>query len=128
MRELQSKAQQGESKSARSVERLVSYFLRIGVLTSAAVILSGLIYFLMTGDSGYPNDVYPTDLTAIGKGVLELKPYAILLMGLFMLILTPVLRVGVSLLVFIKEKDRLYVIITAVVLVVLVISFFLGKL
>lgn len=56
----------------------------------------------------------------------KLKPYAIMMFGLFCLILTPVLRVVVSLFTFLKEKDYLYVGITGIVLIILVISFFIG--
>jgi uncharacterized membrane protein len=43
------------------------------------------------------------------------------------IVLTPVFRVGVSILVFIKEKDSLYVKITSAVFIILIISFVLGK-
>ncbi len=49
-----------------------------------------------------------------------------MMFGLFCLILTPVLRVVVSLFTFLKEKDYLYVGITGIVLIILVISFLIG--
>lgn len=108
------------------VEAVVSSLLRIGVLLSAAIILIGLLLLLFTGTSGYPGTTYPTTLTAIFNGIGEFKPYAIIMFGLFCLILTPVLRVAVSLVTFLKEKDYLYVTITAIVLIILAISFFIG--
>ncbi|MBC6179116.1 DUF1634 domain-containing protein, partial [Listeria welshimeri] len=60
------------------------------------------------------------------SGLSTLKPYAIMMFGLFCLILTPVLRVVVSLFTFLKEKDYLYVGITGLVLDILVISFLIG--
>ncbi|MED2647608.1 DUF1634 domain-containing protein, partial [Bacillus thuringiensis] len=59
--------------------------------------------------------------------VLAGKAYAIILLSLFLLILTPVFRVGVSLITFWIEKDTLYVIITGIVFTILMISFALGK-
>ena len=46
--------------------------------------------------------------------------------GIFLLILTPVLRVIVSIYAFAKEGDRLYVVITTIVLVILIIGMAIG--
>ncbi|MBC1917379.1 DUF1634 domain-containing protein [Listeria booriae] len=108
------------------VEAIVSTLLRIGVLLSAAIILIGLLLLMFTGTSGYPGTTYPTTLTAIFDGITQFKPYAIVMFGLFCLILTPVLRVLVSFVTFLKEKDYLYVAITAIVLIILTISFLIG--
>lgn len=112
---------------AVDVEIMISRSLQIGVLLSAAVILTGLLMFLITGKSGYPNGAFPTDFTDIVHGVFALKPYAVILTGLFLLILTPVFRVGVSVFLFIRERDFAYVGITALVFVILIISLLLGK-
>ena len=48
-------------------------------------------------------------------------------LGLLLLIATPILRVAVSLLGFALQRDRAYTMISAVVLLVLLISFLLGK-
>ncbi|MBC1513973.1 DUF1634 domain-containing protein [Listeria booriae] len=108
------------------VEAIVSTLLRIGVLLSAAIILIGLLLLMFTGTSGYPGTTYPTTLTAIFDGIAQFKPYAIVMFGLFCLILTPVLRVLVSFVTFLKEKDYLYVAITSIVLIILTISFLIG--
>jgi uncharacterized membrane protein len=109
------------------MEIIVSNFLRIGVLLSAVIVAIGLIVFLVSGNSGYTGSYFPTTPSEVFKGILLFKPYAIILLGLMILILTPVFRVGVSILVFIKEKDSLYVKITSVVFIILLISFVLGK-
>ncbi|WP_088830807.1 DUF1634 domain-containing protein [Paenibacillus tyrfis] len=120
----------GREASGRSivvVELRISQYLRAGVLLSAAVILLGLALFLILGDSGYPGRTFPARLPEIGQGLLQLKPYAVILTGLLMLILTPVFRVGVSILVFLKEKDYLYAGISLLVFLILIVSFLLGK-
>lgn len=109
------------------VEIIISKSLRIGVMLSAVTILVGLLMFLSSGNSGYPGNSYPTTLTSIIKGLLLLKPYGIIMTGLLILISTPVFRVGVSIIVFFKEKDYLYVKITALVFAILLFSFMLGK-
>jgi uncharacterized membrane protein len=115
------------SSNTEEVEVIVGRCLKIGVLLSAAVILTGFLMFLITGSSGYPGNTYPTDLLVIFHGLMSLKPYAIILTGLFILILTPVFRVGVSIIVFLKEKDYLFAKITALVFAILIVSFLLGK-
>lgn len=111
----------------REVELFVSRSLRFGVMLSAGVILIGLLLFLSSGEGGYPEHSYPTGFTAMMNGALQLKPFAVILIGLLLLILTPVLRVAVSVLIFIKEKDWLYVGISAVVFLILLFSLVFGK-
>ncbi|ANS77368.1 hypothetical protein AWM70_21115 [Paenibacillus yonginensis] len=101
--------------------------LRIGIYVAAAVIIIGLLWLLITGEGGYPKDTYPTSFMGIINGVADWKPVAVIEAGLLLLILTPVLRVFVSLFVFLQEKDYRFVAITALVLVILIISFALGK-
>lgn len=108
-------------------EIIISKLLMIGVLLSACITFIGMALFLITGNSGYAGDTFPTSPITILSGLLSLKPYAIILTGLLVLIATPVFRVGVSILVFLKEKDYLYVKITSIVFVILIISFILGK-
>lgn len=114
-------------KEPNEVEIFVSRSLRFGVLVSGAVILIGLILFLTTGESGYPGELYPTRLKEIFTGAFSMKPFAIILAGLVMLICTPIMRVGISILVFLKERDWLYVGISAIVFFILVSGFFFGK-
>lgn len=109
------------------VETAISKMLRIGVILAAVVIVTGLIQYLVTGDSGYPGDTYPTSFNAIVSGLLAFKAAAVVQTGLLLLILTPVLRVFVSLFLFWAERDYRYVVITAVVFVILILSFALGK-
>ncbi|MFD0717219.1 DUF1634 domain-containing protein [Paenibacillus sp. GCM10027626] len=116
-------AEQSNNDSIAAAELIVGRSLQVGVFASAAVILTGLILFLVSADSGYAEHMFPTSLPEIGRGLLDVKPYAIILTGLFMLILTPVLRVAISVLVFLRAKDYLYVGITLFVLAVLIIGF-----
>lgn len=108
-------------------EIVISRTLRAGVALSGAITCLGLGLFLLTGNSGYPGESFPTSVVEILRGLGTLKPYAVMLSGLFLLILTPVLRVGVSIVTFLKEKDYMYAAITATVFIILIISFLLGK-
>ena len=113
-------------KEIEEIELIIGKILRIGVLTAAAVLIVGLALLLVTGQSGYPEGMHPTAPVAILKGVAALKPDAIIMLGLFLLILTQVLRVVVSIYAFMKERDYLYVGITTGVLAILVVSMIIG--
>lgn len=114
-------------KEIGEVEIIISYFLRVGVIISSIVIMLGLLLFLQTGYSGYPEGTYPITMNAVISGLSEGKPYAIMTTGLIILIGIPILRVALSILAFCKEKDYLYVKITTSVFVILLISIFMGK-
>lgn len=128
-----SSAKKAEEKTAMSrkntdeLDNIIGRSLQVGVLLSAAIILIGLVLFFATGKSGYPGGTYPTSLDAIFQGIASFKSYAVILLGLFLLILTPVFRVGVSVLVFLKEKDTRFVLITLLVFIILIVSFLLGR-
>lgn len=117
----------GNKGKAEEMEIIVSNFLKFGVYLSAIVVVIGLAMFLITGNSGYKANYYPTNPMEILSGTISLKSYAIMLTGLLILIITPVMRVGISIIVFLKEKDFLYVGITSIVFIILIVSFVLGK-
>ena len=96
-----------------AVEIIIGKIMRIGVFLAATVMIIGFAMLMIKGTSGYP-------------GMSALKPYAWMMGGIYLLILTPVLRVVISIYAFIKEKDYLYVKITSLVLLILIVSFFLG--
>ena len=126
------------------MELVVSYVLRGGVLLSAAVILCGIMVAAVTRDTGYApirphhlSDIlafhagagpgyFPTDPAAVIQAALVGKPYAIIGLGMLLLIATPVLRVALSVVFFLAQRDWLYVGITVFVLAVLLLSLIAG--
>ncbi|MBS7576324.1 MULTISPECIES: DUF1634 domain-containing protein [unclassified Enterococcus] len=108
------------------VEKIIGQLLRIGVFISVIIMVIGMILLFATGKSGYPANSYPVGLSDIIDGCLSLKPFALMMLGLFCLILTPVLRVLASIIAFAIEKDYLYVAITILVLLILVVAIFVG--
>ena len=111
------------------LENLLGNLLRVGVLLSAVVVLSGgVIYLLRHGHSavdfrlfrGEPEDL--RDLRGIIRDSLELRGRGIIQLGLFLLIATPVARVAFSIFGFAKERDRMYVVFTLIVFSVLLYS------
>ncbi len=113
-------------KEMLAVEIVIGKIMRIGVLFSAAVMILGFAMFLITGHSGYPNTSFPTTLPAIWQGLISFKAYAYMMAGIYLLILTPVLRVVISIYAFYQERDMLYVKITSLVLLILIISVIVG--
>lgn len=108
------------------IERNIGKILRIGVFVSTTVIIIGILMFLLNGHSGYAAGVWPDKFNEILSGLVEFKALAWLMTGLFLLILTPVLRVVASIVAFAKEGDKLYVAITTLVLIILIVAMFVG--
>ena len=118
-------------------ERLISNVLRVGVLTSLTTILLGTVIAFahhpeyITSPRELlnltrPSDTGPHTLRDVLAGLANLRGQAIVVLGLLMLIATPVVRVAVSILLFLEEGDLTYVAITSTVLALLLVSFLLG--
>jgi uncharacterized membrane protein len=121
--------------SDRRLEAIIGNLLRAGVVIAAAVTsIGGVIYLAHSGESVAHYRVFrgePADLRHV-KGVLS-DAYSgdglgIMQLGLLLLIATPVARVAFSLAAFAVQRDRLYVVVTLVVLGVLSFSIAGGQL
>ena len=108
------------------MEIAIGRIMRIGVAIAAMIMLLGYLMLFIKHSTGYPANTFTTTLVSIISGVIQLKPYALMMAGIFLLILTPALRVAASIYAFFKAHDTLYTIITVIVLAILIISFFLG--
>lgn len=127
-------AQQPKSWTDQRIEILVGIMLRTGVLLAAAIVLTGGILYLAHAHGPRPNYQHfrpgPSQFTAISgifHGVAALNPESIIMLGLLVLIATPVARVGMCIVGFLFERDRLYTIVSAIVLLILLYSLFLHK-
>lgn len=108
---------------------IIGGILLVGVILSACIILIGLIMlpFRPGGLTTKRIEDFPHTIPDLWAGLLALHPQAIIELGAVVLILTPFLRVAASVVTFALERDRKYVVITLIVLIVLIISFLLGK-
>ena len=113
----------------REVEVILGRLLQWGVGIAASVVLvGGVLYLIRFGGGqphygtflGEPNDL--RHVAGIVRSVADGGSRGIIQFGLLLLIATPVARVALSLLVFARDKDRLYVRLTAFVLTVLLLS------
>lgn len=123
----------------RRVELAISLVLRIGVTVSVAVIASGLAlmfvhhpeYGHLSGSFSYTRLTsstaqFPHTFSQLGAALDAGEGRGIVVIGILVLILTPVLRVAVSVISFLYERDRAMTLVTLFVLAALVGSFFLG--
>ncbi len=127
--ETSSAYQQDRDALVRQAELIISGVLRGGVLLSAGLIAVGVVGFYVRGMWRSPTTggAFPHTLASVLQGLLRGEPLAIIALGLLVLLATPVLRVLVSIVAFLLEGDRLYALITALVLLILVASFLLGR-
>ena len=95
------------SGATQKVERVIGVLLQTGVLLSILVAL-GLV-------SGAP---------AIVAAALAGRREAVIQLGVVILIATPIARVLLSLVAFALQRDRTYVVVTLIVLVVLLSGLF----
>jgi uncharacterized membrane protein len=108
------------------IELLLSVLLRAGVTVAAVVVLLGAVLYLASHGSDQADfhtfQPPPQELRAI-SGVLRqagsLDGAAIIQVGMLLLIATPILRVASSAYAFARQGDRVYVIITLLVLGIL---------
>jgi uncharacterized membrane protein len=113
--------------SDQQVEITISVLLRVGVTLAAAIaIVGGVLYLLHHGHDIPEYRIFrgePADLRQVPgvlHDVLALRGRGIIQLGILLLILTPVIRVAFSVFAFWQQRDRLYTIITLIVLVILV--------
>lgn len=121
------------SSGEQYVEKIIGNLLRTGVLLAAVVALAGAGLFLYRHGKEVPHYHFfhsePKDLRTpdgIFHDTLEVKSRGIILAGMLILIATPVLRVAFAMFAFLWLKDRLYMVISLIVMTVLLFSL-LGK-
>lgn len=126
-------------EKVRKVELAISLVLRIGVVVSVVVIASGLglmfahhgAYLPIRGHFSYKeltskSTPFPHSFSSLGSSIAHGDGRGIVVLGVLILILTPILRVAVGVLSFVYEKDPPMALVTLFVLIVLVGSFFLA--
>jgi uncharacterized membrane protein len=119
------------------VDLAIATLLRTGVVLSITIVTVGIIFTFVhhpdyfssrpaLGTLTSANAHFPSSIGDVVAGLRNLRGQSIVMAGLLLLIATPVARVALSIVVFVVERDRLYIIITTTVLTILLISFALG--
>jgi uncharacterized membrane protein len=112
--------------------------LRAGVLLSLAAIVAGVVltfaqnpsYLHSAGSYRHLTSrraPIPHSINTVIDGVSRFRGEAVVAFGLLILLATPVLRVAISIVLFLTRRDATYAAITSAVLAVLIASFLLGK-
>lgn len=115
----------------KDIKQLIGNTLRIGVFTACFIaLIGGIIYLWKHGADPMPDyshfayeDAHPkeyTTLSGIWAGILDMNAYSWIQAGVIALLLTPILRVTLSLFDFLRERDWLYAFITSVVLAIII--------
>lgn len=115
------------------MEAAIGHLLRIGVSVAAAVVLTGwILYLAQEHRSGIVPDyrhfhgtpIPDLHIGPVLSGASRLDSRSIIDLGILLLIATPVARVIFCIGGFASQNDRLYVLISGIVLAVLTYSLF----
>ena len=118
----------------RDLQKIIGTLLRIGVVSASIIaFIGGVIYLSVHGMESMPDyskfhsepAIYTT-FSGIINGAFSFNARGIMQLGVVVLIMTPIMRIICSLFSFAIEKDRMYVVITFVVLCVILFSMFAG--
>ena len=106
------------------INAVVHRVLILGLGLSTALMLFGLALELIQHGK-LPDAMVPLD--QIFTQFAALQPAAFLSLGLLTLIATPILRVIGSIIGFVYERDWRYALVTLAVLLVVILSIFIGR-
>lgn len=119
----------GKRWTDEELEQWIGGLLRAGVMLAAGVALVGAVFYILryggrTIDYGTFHGV-PAGLDSVHgiiPGAMHLRSRWIVQLGVVLLIATPIARVALSLIAFAVQRDRTYVVVTAIVLGLLIFS------
>lgn len=116
------------------LEIAMGQMLRVGVSTSALVVLAGGILYLQQSRNSIANYQRFNEVPAayetvhgILVGVRHLDAQSLIGLGILLLIATPICRVIFGVVGFSLLRDRFYAVISAIVLIILLFSFSAGR-
>ena len=111
------------------LESIIGKLLRAGVLLAAATVFAGGVFYLArhhADQANYHTFVAGGASTRSVSGILVSAAHgssqAIIQIGLLLLILTPVARVAIAIVGFLLERDRMYALVSLIVLLILAFS------
>lgn len=117
-------------KDLETMELKISKFLRLGVIISGIIILVGWMMSFKPSNDPFINLQSYSNLNLIDSlqmhAILQNWGKLITYLGLSILISLPVIRVFLSVILFIKQKEKIMALLGAIVLIGLILSFSLG--
>ncbi len=126
----------GLSSEQLRLDSLISAILRVGMLTSVTLIVLGSV-LCFTRDSRYGSELglaalmqhgaFPHTATAVWRDAIHGGGMGLVMLGVLVMVATPILRVIVSIIAFAWESDVVYTLLTAAVLGLLLVALIAGK-
>jgi len=119
------------SEADLKMELSVSRMLRAGVSLAAVVVFVGWVLYLLQAHGvttdyrhfhGIPSPA--ARIAPVLDGVRHLDSRSVIRLGILLLIATPIMRVAFCVFSFAAQKDKIYVVVSVIVLTVLLYSFF----
>jgi uncharacterized membrane protein len=104
-----------------NLEKIISWTLRIGVILSAMLVVAGSItYFLERSTNQAPSSNFSVLL--VFQDLLRGNPIALILLGVIVLVATPIARVLELVISYGWEKDRTYTLLSFLVLALMLVG------
>jgi uncharacterized membrane protein len=114
----------------RRMEVIMGRLLQVGVLLASFVMIAGGLLYMRDHFGETPNyRVFSSEpqtlrhFSGVLAGIESGDPAALIQLAVLLLIATPVARVVFALIAFLIEKDKLFVVISSIVLAVLLYGF-----
>jgi uncharacterized membrane protein len=116
------------------MQSVIGWILRGGVILSMTIVFIGGVIFLWRHGFSIPDyrtfrkvPYFISSSEGVFEGVIHGKGQAIIQLGIIILIATPILRVVFAVIAFALEKDRLYTLISLIVLFIIMASMLTGR-
>lgn len=113
----------------RRLEIIIGNLLRAGVLLAAATVLLGGVLYLVGHSADRVNYQHfsaggdaTQSVSGVAHAAAQFNSLGLIQFGLLLLIATPVARVALAVVGFALERDRLYALISLIVLAILAFS------
>jgi uncharacterized membrane protein len=136
-----------EPRVVHNVEVALGYILRLGVAISISLVVLGTCvsfyhhpeyfkqWYPIQHSADKPDvrtvsevgDGFPTSFKQTLTALADFTGQGLVVLGLLVLLATPVVSVATAIIAFTIQKDRAFTIIASMVLLILCISFFLGR-
>jgi len=120
---LASERDESKDKNSGQLYRVIERILLIGMLSSIALMIFGVVIGLVRGQPIPDHAELP--LSAF-RGLIHLNATSIISVGILVLMATPVAYVLAGLIEFIGGRNWKFIIMTSIVIIVLAISVLLG--
>lgn len=115
----------------KPMESLIGYVMRTGLWISVIIVLiGGVLYLLQNGSQFIHYQTLQHDtkssvtLLDILRGSFSFSPVSLVWLGLLILVLTQVIRVALTVVLFIVERDFIFACISGLILIILIYSIF----